>query len=414
MLNHERVGLVVFDVEGVLIPKNRYLLFEVGRKLGFSQFVRLVFYGILYELGLISLKTALKKMFRVFRGFKVEELLQIFRSIPLMPDVEKVFEELRSEGWKTALISSGLPEFIVRDLASRLEVDYAFGLSLETEDGVATGEVSGDVIERNGKFLVLKRILEEEGLGEENCVVVADDRNNASMMLPGMLKIGFNPDFVVRWKADYAVNGSLVEILPFVMGEKSVERAWPSGREVIRELIHACGFIVPFLSLWVGLFAVVFLIVVVTFLYVASELIAMEGKGLPLFSLIKRYAATDAELYEFAFAPVFFALGILFTLVLFPAPASGAAIAIFSLGDSAAAIFGRIFGKRRLAFNKGKTLEGTIIGFLFGFLGALFFVEPLEAFAGAVVGMVVECLPLPISDNLAVPLTTGIVLTFLV
>ena len=60
----ERGRLAVFDVEGVLIPKRRYLLFEVGRKLGFSKFVRIVLFGVFYELGLISLKSAMKHVFR--------------------------------------------------------------------------------------------------------------------------------------------------------------------------------------------------------------------------------------------------------------------------------------------------------------------------------------------------------------
>jgi phosphoserine phosphatase len=412
LLHVGKLGLAVFDVEGVLIPKNR-LFFEIGKKLGFSRFVRIVFYGILYGLGLISLNFALKKMFKVFKGFKVEELLQIFRRIPLMPDVEEVFEELRKRGLKTALISSGLPTFIVQDLASRLKADYAFGFSLETKNGVATGEISGEVIEHHGKLPILKRILETEGLSPENCVVVADDRNNAPILLPEMLKIGYNPDFLIRIKANHVVTGRLTEILSLICGEKP-EGALPSKNEVFREIIHACGLTIPVLSSLMRRQVIAFLIIAVTFLYITSELAMLEGKRIHLISSITSHAATHVELYEFAAAPIFFALGILLTLLLFAAPTSSAAIAIFALGDSAASIFGKIFGKKILPFNKGKTLEGLAIGLFFGFLAASFFVNPLRALAGAAVAMFVESLPLPISDNLMVPLTAGAVLTFIV
>jgi hypothetical protein len=93
----------------------------------------------------------------------------------------------------------------------------------------------------------LKRILEREGLKEVSCVVVADDRNNLPMMLPRALKIGFNPDFLVRVKADYVVTGSLEEILPLIGVEKPESQRLPSRNEVLREFIHACGFTVPFL-----------------------------------------------------------------------------------------------------------------------------------------------------------------------
>jgi phosphoserine phosphatase len=405
--------VIVFDVEGVLIPKNRYLLFEISKRLNFLQFLRIVFYGILYELGLISLKAALKKVFKVFRGFRVEELLQVFRRIPLMPNVGEVFEKLKREGWKTALISSGLPTFVVEDLASRLKADYAFGLDLETRDGIVTGEISGEVIEHQGKLLVLKRILEVEGGSPEKLVVVADDRNNAPILLPEALKVGYNPDFLVRVKADHVVTGSLVEVLPLIGVEKPRKEASLSKSTVFREAIHACGFTVPFLSSLVGNYAVALLIIAVTFLYVASEAAMMEGKRVPIISWIVHNAATKAEIHEFATAPVFFALGILFTLLLFPISASNAAIATFALGDSAAAIVGKTIGRKRLSFNKGKTLEGLAAGLFAGFLAALVYVNPLKALAAAATATIVESLPLPISDNLTIPLTTALVLTLI-
>lgn len=413
LVHGEKRRLIVFDVEGVLIPKNRYLFFEISKRLNFLQFLRIVFYGILYELGLISLKAALKKVFKVFRGFRVEELLQVFRRIPLMPNVGEVFEKLKREGWKTALISSGLPTFVVEDLASMLKADYVFGLNLETRDGIVTGEISGEVIEHQGKLLVLKRILEAEGGSPEKLVVVADDRNNAPILLPEALKVGYNPDFLVRVKADHVVTGSLVEVLPLIGVEKPRKEVSLSKSTVFREAIHACGFTVPFLSSLVGNYAVALLIMAVTFLYVASEVAMMEGKRVPIISWIVHNAATKAELHEFATAPVFFALGILFTLLLFPISASNAAIATFALGDSAAAIVGKTIGRKRLSFNKGKTLEGLAAGLFAGFLAALVYVDPLKALAAAATATIVESLPLPISDNLTIPLTTALVLTLI-
>ncbi len=414
MLHGEKTRLAVFDVEGVLIPKNRYLFFEIGTKLSFSKFLKIAFYGLFYELGLISLKSALEKMFKVFKGFKFEEFVQSFRRIPLMPDVEKVFEELRGRGWKTALISSGLPTFVVQDLASRLKADYAFGFDLEIRDGVATGEISGEVIEQRGKLLILKRILEKEGIDPEDCVVVADDRNNVPILFPGMLKIGYNPDFLVRVKVDHVVTGKLIEIIPLIRGEGQARKALPSKNEVFREVIHACGFTVPILSSLVGQYAIVLLILAVTSLYIASEVAMMEGKSIPIISSITRHAATHTELYEFATAPIFFAIGILLTLVVFPALASSVAITIFAIGDSTATVVGKIRGKTKLPFNKGKTLEGLIAGLFFGLLAATAYVNPLKALAGATIAMFVESLPLPINDNLTVPLIIGAFLTFVI
>jgi len=407
----KRLRLAVFDVEGVLVPKNRYLLLEVGRSLDLPQFARIVVAGVLYESGLVSLKSAMKRVFRFFKGYRVEELLQIFRQIPLMPGVEEVFRKVKSEGCKTVLISSGLPVFVVQDLATSLGADYAFGLELEVKDAVVTGEVGGDVIEHNGKLRILRRVLEAEGLAPEDCVVIADDRNNAPMFIPEILKIGYNPDFAIRVKADHVVTGHPLEILSIMKGQARKGRTLPSNNEIIREIIHACGFSVPILSSLVGRHIITLLILLVTFMYTISELIMMEEKSFPLISSITSHAATPEELHEFGTAPVFFAFGILFTLLLFPSPASSAAIAVFAFGDSTASIFGKMLGRTALPLNKGKTLEGAFIGFLFAFLAATFFVNPIRALIGAALAMVMESLPLPLNDNLVVPIMTGFALT---
>jgi len=138
--NEKTSGLVVFDVEGVLMPKKRYLFFEVGRNLTLRERIRILFIGLLYELGLISVKSALKRIFRAFRGIHVEELVQIFRRVPLMLGADEVFETLKRKGWKTALISSGLPTIVVQDLASRLQADHAVGFELEEKNGILSGE----------------------------------------------------------------------------------------------------------------------------------------------------------------------------------------------------------------------------------------------------------------------------------
>ncbi len=408
----EKPKLVVFDVEGVIIPKNRYL-FDVSRNLGFLQSARTVFYGTLYALGVISLKSAMKYVFKFLEGSKEDDLLQTFRRIPLMPGSKEAFENLRNQGCKTALISSGLPTFIVQDLARTLKADYAYGFEPGAKEGVLTGEIRGDVIEHEGKLPFLTKLLEKEHLTPEECAVVADDRNNASILLPGALKIGYNPDFVVRFNADCIITGNLREVASVINGQTRRNRNPPTKNDVLREIIHACGITMPLLSILVGLYPIALFILSVTSLYIVSELALMEKRNLPIISSITRHAVTAEEDYGFRAAPIFFAFGILLTLLLFPFPASGAAIAAFSLGDSAATIFGKTLGRHTLPFNKGKTLEGSLTGFIAAFLAATVFINPLKALLGATVAMLIESLPLPINDNLAVPIITGLVLTLI-
>ncbi|MEM2999155.1 MAG: HAD-IB family phosphatase [Candidatus Bathyarchaeia archaeon] len=404
--------LVVFDVEGVLVPKNRFI-FDAVKSLGVSRLLKVIFIGFLYEIGIVTLKSTLKRIFRIMQGLEVEKLEQIFNEIPLKPNVDIVFSQLKARNCKIALISSGLPMFLVKKLASKLGADYAFGVEVGVNDGKLTGEVWGDVIEAGGKRKVLSQILAAEKLAQKDCAVVADDRNNLSMFLSGTLKIGYNPDFALRLMADEVVTGNLSNVLPLIDGAPK-QRILPSKNDVLREIIHACGFFVPVFAGLIGVYPIVLLICAVSTLYVISELARMKGKNMVIIGAITQNAATQAELHEFAAAPLYFALGILLTLLLFPLQVSGAAIAIFALGDSAASIFGSFFSKTPLPFNKGKSLEGSLFGFFSAFLAASAFVPPVPAFVGAFVAMTVESLPLPVNDNVLIPLCAGLVLTLLV
>jgi HAD superfamily phosphoserine phosphatase-like hydrolase len=409
--NNRTPRLVVFDVEGVLIPKNRFI-FDVGKNLGVLQLLKMLFIGFLYEIGVVPLKAALKRVFKIMRGVKIETLRCVFDEIPSKPQLQSVFAQLKIRNCKTALISSGLPSIIVEKLANMVGADYAFGIEVGVNDDALTGEIWGDAIEANGKFKILSQLLEAEKLKLEDCVVVADDRNNSCIFLSGMQKIGYNPDFMLRVKADKVVTGKLSGILPVIYG-KPKKRSLPSKNDLIREAIHASGFFVPVVAGLIGIPLVALMICVVSLLYLISELSRMNRKNLPVISTITRNAASQAERYEFAAAPLYFAVGILLTLVLFPAPVNGAAIAMFTLGDSTASLFGGLISKKPLPFNKGKTVEGSLAGFFFAFLAGAFFVSPGLALIGAAVAMAIESLPLPVNDNILIPIFTGLALTLI-
>jgi dolichol kinase len=275
-----------------------------------------------------------------------------------------------------------------------------------------TGEIWGDPVEPKGKLLVLKKLVELEGVTLEECAVIVDDRNNVSLFIGGVRKIGYNPDFIVRAKADFVVSGQLSNVLPALSSKAKATVLLQ--KELIREFIHASGFLIPLLALCVGQFAAALFICATIAVYIISEFGRLHGKNFPVISQITRFAASQSELCEFTLSPLYFAFGILITLLIFPQPANSAAIAVFSLGDSAASIIGRVLPKKSLPLNRGKTLTGTLGGFFFAFLAGSVFMPPWLALIGAATAMTIEYLPLPVNDNLLMPLCTGLVLTLLI
>lgn len=404
---------MVFDVEGVLIPRNRFF-FLIGKSLGFIQLIKVFFYGFLYEAGLIPLKTALKHLFNDVRGMNIERILQIGARVPIVPGAETLFNNLKAQGCKTALITSGLPTIVTQLIADRLGADYAFGFEVGLNGDVLTGQIWGDVIERNGKLAVLRKLFRDESVATNSCAVVADDRNNASIFLQDIFKIGFNPDFVLRIKADRIVMGSITKLLPIINGEPKPLGIRPSRNDLLRETIHASGFFVTIIAHFVGLIFIVVPTILILALYVISEYLRTVGKKMPIINYVTRKAASKNELYQIVLAPVYYAVGILLALLIFPVPANYATVAIFTLGDSIASLVGEYYGATSLPFNRAKSLEGSLAGFVFAFLAGAVFISPWLAVVGAAIAMFIEYLPLPINDNLLIPVFTGFVLTVLV
>jgi dolichol kinase len=241
--------------------------------------------------------------------------------------------------------------------------------------------------------------------------VVADDRNNLPMFPLSKQRIGYNPDFILTVKSDFVTRGSLTDILPPITGEKPEVKQSNLSRRGLREAIHTSSFLLTFICIYVtGNILLASVILFLAVLYTISEVARVRGINIPVLSSVTWRAANKTELYEFATAPIHFALGIAISLLIFPEPIRYVAITALTLGDGGAHIFGMKFGKTKLPFNKGKNIEGTIFGLIFTFLGAMLFVDPARALLAATVGMLVEGIPSPINDNFTIPLSTGIIL----
>ena len=95
---------------------------------------------------------------------------------------------------------------------------------------------------------------------------------------------------------------------------------------------------------------------------------------------------------------------------LFDASVAGAAMIFLIVGDTFAAIVGMAWGRTRLF---EKSLEGFLAGFVTSFAAVVVLVPSLPWGAvalGALVGAIIEVLPIPVDDNFRIPLIAGLVL----
>ena len=101
---------------------------------------------------------------------------------------------------------------------------------------------------------------------------------------------------------------------------------------------------------------------------------------------------------------------------IFPAGIAAASLAILMVGDGAAALVGQRWGRLRWP-GSPKSLEGSLAFVVTGWLTALPFGYIAEPVLGpgvlllaAVVAAIAEALPIPINDNVLVPVVAGILL----
>ncbi len=398
----EKPLLVVFDVEGIIIPGQRYFL-ETMKLLDFRRRVNILYCGLMYTLGLVSLRTALIRIYHQFKGVYLAEFIETFERIPLIPGVVEVMDHLRGSGIRTAFISSSVADVLLERLARRLEVDYSVGPTLEALEGKLTGKTSGDVMQDEGKALALCKLLQKLKIVSRDCAAVADDWNNVSMFNLGVRSIGFNPDFILTPHCHSVVRGNLTEILPLLdPGIPSKRRGLSIGT---REIIHMGSFMIPLLCQFLSIdrLLVSLLIIFVSMGYLVSETSRVRGRSLPLFTAMTRNATVAQEQWDYAIAPLLFAIGVVSTLLIFPPNAAYVGVTVATLGDGVAKVVGKRWGRRTIPFNKPKTFEGTLAGFVVSTLAGCIYTSPPVAVFAAAVGMAVEALPSPVNDNLSVP-----------
>ncbi len=183
-------------------------------------------------------------------------------------------------------------------------------------------------------------------------------------------------------------------------------------RELGRKAIHLGALGMP-LGLWFVPRGIARPILLICFLIAAAIDFSRWGQGAVASALRRIFGRVlrPHETNRFSGGTYILASGVL-CASLFNRPVAVAALICIILGDTAAVFVGRYLG--RLHFGH-KTLEGSLGFFAAALLGILWIPGiPMHVkVAGAVVGAVVEALPLPLDDNLTVPVAVGATMTVL-
>jgi len=100
-------------------------------------------------------------------------------------------------------------------------------------------------------------------------------------------------------------------------------------------------------------------------------------------------------------------IGYSITVILFEMPIAVSTLLFLSIGDSFAALAGKLYPKGRIG---NKTLSGTLVGFILSLALVLMINQsllPMVVLIGAIAAMGIELIPTKINDNLTIPIFSG-------
>jgi phosphoserine phosphatase len=159
-------------------------------------------------------------------GLSESVLEDVAAELELTPGARTTIRTLKRLGFRCGVVSGGFTR-VIRPLADQLGLDFSAANELEVVDGRLTGRVVGEVVDRPGKAVALRRFAETFGVPLEQCVAVGDGANDIDMLSAAGLGIAFNAKPALRNVADTALSHPYLDVVLFVLGitRDEVERA---------------------------------------------------------------------------------------------------------------------------------------------------------------------------------------------
>ena len=411
--------IIILDVDGVIF-KGQFLL-HTARYLGKLIHVRTSLLCVLFNMGKLSIEEILSAAYSRFKGVTIEQTEKIYRNIPLINHAKETIEILRNHGYYIVLISSGVPDLFVKDLAARLSANEGYGVQIGVHDQYLTGEVYGPLTKPQGKSRLIEEILQKNTLTWQETIVLVDDCNNIDIMQKAGISIGVNAHYAVRRKANYLIDsGNLAEVIDildiadadtyktlFAGMRKQMTYSWL--QEIRRKGMHVLVACMPLFP--TGFYPVMFTVIaLLTAAYTVSECLRINGYSFPLLGGMTRSSIRKAEGRGFAFGPITLLLGASLSLALFSPVVASTVIWIVAFADAIATIVGRSIGNHRIPYNVKKSIEGSLAAWIAAFLCGCVYLPLFPAILAGLFASLIESLPLRSLDNLFVPIGAGLLL----
>ena len=185
--------------------------------------------------GELDFEQSLRERVALLEGVPESALDEVYDALVLAPGARTLVRILRRLGYRFALVSGGFSQFTDR-LAADLGIHYSRANELEIVDGLITGRIVGDVVDRAGKAEALRYFAGEVGVTVDAVVAIGDGANDLDMLEVAGLGIAYNAKAIVQEAADTTVNVPYLDAIMYLLG---------ISREEIEALDLEHGLVTP-------------------------------------------------------------------------------------------------------------------------------------------------------------------------
>lgn len=209
LLDSKKKSFFAFDMDSTLIQQE--VIDELARLAGVYEEVASVTKEAME--GNLDFHEALKKRCAHLKGLSSSIFTDLYPKLSLNIGVENLLKGLKENGSRTAVFSGGFID-ILEIFQRRYGIDEVYANVLERENDRLSGNVVGDVVDKNKKLEYLKMIRDREGISSSQVVAVGDGANDSLMLNEAGIGIGFHAKeglkkLIVNW-VDFAPMDSLL------------------------------------------------------------------------------------------------------------------------------------------------------------------------------------------------------------
>ncbi|HET6633553.1 MAG TPA: phosphoserine phosphatase SerB [Streptomyces sp.] len=217
--------LVVMDVDSTLIQDEVIELFAAHA--GCEEQVAEVTARAMR--GELDFEQSLHARVALLAGLDASVVEKVRQAVRLTPGARTLVRTLKRLGYQVGVVSGGFTQ-VTDALREELGLDFAAANELEIVNGVLTGRVTGEVVDRPGKARLLRRFAADAGVPLAQTVAIGDGANDLDMLNTAGLGVAFNAKPMVREAAHTAVNVPFLDTVLYLLG-------------ITREEVEAAGLI---------------------------------------------------------------------------------------------------------------------------------------------------------------------------